>query len=243
MELPEKLPTVEIGDDSAEPRCRAHKSNGEPCLKPQNPDDPNRCLGGHPWKGNTLRGKSSHRYLAEQGERQLIPTRDRHVRDLGWTPETAPLHVLDYCMALAEIALAMSHARRKRIAEYVNLLLQYDRLISRRENFVRPASQTRGGEFYDYSNEELHTLCLKLAAELRALDEQRIANEAATAAAIKAERAAVPVRPVAPVLPSCIGSNNSDSRPSERHTDEQPAEPRDPREVLEDLRATLRGSY
>lgn len=156
MELPEKLPDADNGVPDGSERCR--------CGQPQNPANKDICLGGHFWKANAKGGKSTERTLAEQHDR-VIKARDHHLRDLEWTPERAPLHVVTFCQLLAEVPIAAEHTRRsgKRTTELTNLLQKAHRLFAMFETFRR---RERDNEWGEATLEEMKATVVSMESEV-----------------------------------------------------------------------------
>lgn len=158
MEATPKLPDIANGGPDGIERCR--------CGQPQNPTNLSHCLGGHFWKDNTKSGKSTQRYLEEEQE-HIIPARDRHLKDLGWdSPDSAPLHVVDYCNELAALPLALRNARRKGTNEYTSLLEKYQKLSRYYLKFRNPTAR-RGQAVSEMSEEELLLLLDSLREQVQ----------------------------------------------------------------------------
>jgi hypothetical protein len=223
MELPEKLPNTNDRESTGEVRCRAKLSNGDPCLQTQNPADADRCLGGHYWRANTEGGKSVQRMLEEE-QAHILPARDRHLRDLGWEPpESAPLHVIDFCHELGALPLAMRHTRGKNRSEYTTLLEKYQRLLRWLPKFRKQNTNDFADSLSAMSVRELATFAKSLEEQALSLeatiDEQEAARQEVTQRLDN--QSAVPENETAPdlaPLPTRTTSNPRTSVPNSSYS-------------------------
>lgn len=205
-----KLTDTSNGESTAEERCRARN-----CGKPQNPADPNRCLGGHPWKGNTLRGKSIQRKLDEAEQQiRVFNFRDQYLRDLDWDPARAPQHTVHYCQWLAEALVTVENVRGSKHAarEVAALLPKVQRLYSLFETFRRKPQDNEWGE----KSLEQHLADLRqMRVEVETLIDATMAlieheHEVQRERETRLDQSAVPETHATPGLPTLTTRANSD---------------------------------
>ena len=164
-------PISDHGNSTDEKRCAVVRKNGSVCNKRIVGDV---CEGNHFQKGNEKRGISNRRVLEQEAEQWIIPTRDRLLRDAGWTSvESAPRKDVLYWTMVAQVYRLLDHATRKgRVAEASQLLQRLSTLLGMSDQFHAPVSQgdRLAGELQAMTNSELTAYVRRLADEVDALE-------------------------------------------------------------------------